>query len=54
MDLIALATEDEQLQVFRLNRQAVYGTSYASFGLRISHIHWKPNGISSARAYEAF
>ena len=44
MDLVALVTEDEQFQVFRLNGQKVFGASYASSNVSISHLRWKPNG----------
>jgi anaphase-promoting complex subunit 4 len=44
MDLMALATEDEQLQVFRLNGQRVFGASYTASNVQISRLRWKPNG----------
>jgi anaphase-promoting complex subunit 4 len=47
MDLVALVTEDEQLQVFRLNGQRVFGASYTSSNLQISHLQWKQNGMHS-------
>ena len=46
MDLVALATENENLHVFRLNGQKVFGTSYSDAGFNIVWLRWKPNGSS--------
>lgn len=44
MDLVALVTEDEDLHVFRLNGQRVFGASYGDAGVQVSRLRWKPNG----------
>ena len=49
MDLVALATEDEQVHVFRLNGQRVFGGSYgnlpeATQGDVVRGLKWKENG----------
>jgi len=44
MDLVALATIDDQIHVYRLNGQEVFGvTNKGDFG-KINQIKWKPNG----------
>ncbi|KAI1940293.1 hypothetical protein LOZ52_003843 [Ophidiomyces ophidiicola] len=49
MDLIALATDDELVHVFRLNGQKVFGgfsrgPNAASDGLKVNALRWKGNG----------
>ena len=44
MDLVALATIDEQVQVYRLNGQKVFGILNKHTLARIHQIKWKPNG----------
>jgi anaphase-promoting complex subunit 4 len=44
MDLIALSTVDEQVHVYRLNGQRVFGVSNKRSGCRVERLHWKPNG----------
>lgn len=44
MDLIALATADEQVHVYRLNGQRVFGVSNKKNGCRITRLQWKPDG----------
>ncbi|EEP77994.1 conserved hypothetical protein [Uncinocarpus reesii 1704] len=49
MDLVALATEDEQVHVFRLNGQKVFGGfarggGAAADGLKVKSLKWKGNG----------
>ena len=45
MDLVALATIDEQVQVYRLNGQKVFGILNKQTPAQIDQIKWKPNGI---------
>ena len=47
MDLIALATIDEQVQVYRLNGQKVFGIVNKQTSGQIDQLKWKPNGISA-------
>ena len=44
MDLIALATADEQVHIYRLNGQKVLSLSNKKPGFTIDQIRWKPNG----------
>lgn len=44
MDLIALATVDEQVHVFRLNGQKVFGVASKRTPAKVKRITWKPNG----------
>ena len=44
MDLIALATTDEQVHVHRLNGQKVFGVTPKEFKGKINGVKWKPNG----------
>lgn len=44
MDLIALASTDQQVLIYRLNGQRVYGAAQKGNTLRIEKISWKPNG----------
>jgi hypothetical protein len=45
MDLIALVTTDQQVLIYRLNGQRVYGATQKSEQLRVASIQWKPNGL---------
>ena len=45
MDLIALATVDEQVHVFRLNGQRVFGVSNRKPQCQVTCLQWKPNGL---------
>jgi hypothetical protein len=45
MDLIALGTTDQQVLVYRLNGQRVYGAAQKIGKLTIESIKWKPNGM---------
>ena len=47
MDLVALATIDEQVQVYRLNGQKVFGIVNKQTSGQIDQIKWKPNGITA-------
>ena len=44
MDLIALATIDEHVQVYRLNGQKVFGVQNKHPFATITQLKWKPNG----------
>lgn len=44
MDLIALATIDEKVHVYRLNGQRVFGVVSKPSVARVNQIRWKPNG----------
>lgn len=44
MDLIAIATESDNVHVFRLNGQRVFGTSYEDNDFSVAWLRWKPNG----------
>lgn len=46
MDLVALATVDEQVQVYRLNGQKVFGIINKQTSGQIDQLKWKPNGIA--------
>lgn len=46
MDLIALATIDEKVHVFRFNGQKVFGVTSKDALAKINQIRWKPNGES--------
>lgn len=45
MDLVALGGADQQVLVYRLNGQRVYGASQKSGGVKVQKICWKPSGI---------
>lgn len=44
MDLIALVTIDEQVHVYRLNGQRVFGVTNKKRDCSIVQMRWKPNG----------
>ena len=46
MDLIALATFDEQVHVYRLNGQRVFGVPNKKLDCSVRQLRWKPNGQS--------
>lgn len=46
MDLIALVTTDQQVFIYRMNGQRVYGASQKARDLRVESICWKPNGLN--------
>jgi anaphase-promoting complex subunit 4 len=46
MDLIALTTTDQQVLIYRLNGQRVYGAAQKAGQLKVQSIRWKPNGLS--------
>ena len=45
MDLIALTTTDQQVLIYRLNGQRVYGAAQKAGPLKVESIRWKPNGL---------
>ena len=45
MDLIALATVDQKVHVYRLNGQNVFGVASKQPGAKVIQIKWKPNGV---------
>ena len=46
MDLVAIVTTDQQVLIYRLNGQRVYGATQKGGGsLRVQSIRWKPNGM---------
>ena len=47
MDLVALATIDEQVQVYRLNGQKVFGILNKQAPAQVDQIKWKPNGVTA-------
>ena len=47
MDLVALATIDEQVQVYRLNGQKVFGILNRQTPAQVDQIKWKPNGVTA-------
>lgn len=44
MDLLALGSTDQQVLIYRLNGQRVYGASQKAGTVRVNSISWKPNG----------
>ena len=44
MDLIALASIDEQVHVYRLNGQRVFGIANRDSTCKVNQLRWKPNG----------
>jgi anaphase-promoting complex subunit 4 len=45
MDLVAFGTTDQQVLIYRLNGQRVYGAAQKTSGLNVESIAWKPNGL---------
>ncbi|KAM0799702.1 anaphase-promoting complex, cyclosome, subunit 4-domain-containing protein [Usnea florida] len=52
MDMIALASVDEHIHVYRLNGQKVFGIINKQSANKVNQIKWKPNGQSLAAAYD--
>ena len=44
MDLVAVASVDDQINVYRLNGQKVFGVLRRQFEAKINAVIWKPNG----------
>lgn len=44
IDLIALASIDEHIHVYRLNGQKVFGITNKQSVNKVNQIKWKPNG----------
>lgn len=53
MDLVALVTTDQQVFIYRLNGQRVYGATQKAGKLRVESIGWKPNGSSDLKLQPA-
>ncbi|KAL9035554.1 MAG: hypothetical protein Q9214_006526 [Letrouitia sp. 1 TL-2023] len=53
MDLLAVATLDEQVYVYRLNGQKVFGVANRQAHGGVNQIKWKPNGQSIAVAFSS-
>lgn len=51
MDLVALATVDEKVQVYRLNGQNVFGVVSKQHGVKVNQIKWKPDGAKVNRIW---
>ena len=47
MDLIALASIDQCIHVYRLNGQKVFGVTNKQPATKVNQIKWKPNGQSN-------
>ncbi|KAL9031876.1 MAG: hypothetical protein Q9196_000131 [Gyalolechia fulgens] len=52
MSLLALATDDEQVHVFRTNGQRVFGITRKNPASKVTGIKWKPDGQSLAVAFD--
>jgi anaphase-promoting complex subunit 4 len=44
MDLVAITSTDQQVLIYRLNGQRVYGAAQKGASLKVESIRWKPNG----------
>lgn len=51
MDLIAVVTQDEQLDVYRLNGQRAFGRKRKDYKSTVSSICWKFNGKISRQTF---
>jgi anaphase-promoting complex subunit 4 len=47
MDLVVLGTADQQVLIYRLNGQRVYGSAQKAGTLRVESVKWKPDGAYS-------
>lgn len=47
MDLVAVTSTDQQVLIYRLNGQRVYGAAQKGSSLKVESIRWKPNGSST-------
>ena len=45
MDLLALATEEEQVFIYRLNGQRVFSAAHRGSVKKICQLDWKPDGM---------
>jgi anaphase-promoting complex subunit 4 len=50
MDLVAFASTDQQVWIYRLNGQRVYGASQKGSALTVESVRWKPNGQSNLKS----
>ena len=44
MDMIALGTIDEKVNVYRLNGQKIFSVSTKQLNVRVNCVKWKPDG----------
>ncbi|KAL8838983.1 MAG: hypothetical protein Q9170_001913 [Blastenia crenularia] len=51
MDLLALSTTDEQVHVFRINGQRVFGVAKRDPATKVTDIKWKPDGKTISCLY---
>jgi len=49
MDLVALGTTDQQVLIYRINGQRVYGATQKAGQLQVESIKWKPDGLLAPR-----
>lgn len=49
MDMIALATVDEKVHVFRLNGQKIFSVSAKQSTAKVNYVKWKPNGKCNSK-----
>ena len=47
MDLVAISSTDQQVFIYRLNGQRVYGAAQKGGSLKVESLRWKPNGMST-------
>lgn len=52
MDLIALTSTDQQVLIYRLNGQRVYGATQKAGTLQVDNIQWKPNGMQNSKLHK--
>lgn len=50
MELLALGSKDQQVLIYRLNGQRVYGATQKGTALTVDRISWKPNGAFESPA----
>ena len=50
MDLVAIGSTDQQVLIYRLNGQRVFGTTQKTSTLHVENLQWKPNGPLTAMA----
>jgi anaphase-promoting complex subunit 4 len=46
LELVAITSTDQQVLIYRLNGQRVYGTGQKGASLKVESIRWKPDGLS--------
>jgi anaphase-promoting complex subunit 4 len=53
MDLVALGSTDQQVLIYRLNGQRVYGAAQKINTLQVQQISWKPNGTRNLQKWDS-